>query len=227
VQPLERAAGPRIAGADAGEQPDPADEQVDDVEGRRAGPVQVVQQQDSRADRGFDVGGHTGRVAVDHRPPQGPFEGEVIEPIDGGQRAALEHGATGLFGGSPQDGGLADSRFADDYNGDIVGDQLTETGELRPASDRHAVIFARRDLRSRRSSAAGDLAGLQAGGADLDPAPVAGGHERAHRLDVGIPPAVGTAVRVGHGHAEARPLAADVADAGHCGTPRKAGSHWK
>src|SRR6266542_1922556 len=64
-------------------------------------------------------------------------------------------------------------------------------------------------------SAAADLAGLDAGGADLHAAGVAAAGRDAHGLDVGVPPAFGPAVGVGHVVAEARPLAADVAHAGH------------
>ena len=66
-------------------------------------------------------------------------------------------------------------------------------------------------------SAAHDLAGLQAGRAHGDPTAGAGRDERAHLLHVRVPPAVGAAVGVRDGHAEAGPLAADIADAGHNG----------
>src|SRR5216117_3033530 len=61
---------------------------------------------------------------------------------------------------------------------------------------------------------AGDLAGLDAGRAHAQPLgrSVDGG---AHDLDVGVEAARGAAVRVGDPVAEARPLAADVADRSH------------
>src|SRR6266568_1713286 len=64
---------------------------------------------------------------------------------------------------------------------------------------------------------AGDLACLQARGAHGEALAGAGSHERADGLHVRVPPAVGAAVGVRDGHAEARALAADIADAGHDG----------
>src|SRR5262249_7548588 len=60
-----------------------------------------------------------------------------------------------------------------------------------------------------------DLAGLDAGGADLQAlgVPATGGD--AHGLDVRVPPAGCTPVGAGHVVAEARSLATDVAHASH------------
>src|SRR3954471_2221837 len=66
----------------------------------------------------------------------------------------------------------------------------------------------------RFSSGAGDLACLEAGGADVET--LRGLADLGvHGLDVRVPAARGAAVGVGHGHAEARTLAADVAHRGH------------
>src|SRR5204862_67357 len=62
---------------------------------------------------------------------------------------------------------------------------------------------------------AADLAGLQAGGADVEALARAPADHRADGLDVGVEPSPGAAVRVRDAHAEARPLAADVADGSH------------
>src|SRR3954471_8140612 len=64
-------------------------------------------------------------------------------------------------------------------------------------------------------SAPDDLAGLDTGGADLHLPRGAATGRGAHRLNVGVPTAVGPPVRVGHVVAEARSLAADVAHASH------------
>src|ERR1700751_5300954 len=58
---------------------------------------------------------------------------------------------------------------------------------------------------------AGDLACLDAGGADVQALGRAR-HDSANGLDVGVPAAAGAAVRVRDVVAEARPLAAYVAD---------------
>ncbi len=63
-------------------------------------------------------------------------------------------------------------------------------------------------------SGARDLARLDAGSADVQPL---GGpaHDRAHGLDVGVPPTARASVGVGDRHTEARPLAADVTHRRH------------
>src|SRR5215813_8537031 len=63
-------------------------------------------------------------------------------------------------------------------------------------------------------TSAGELSGLDAGRAHMQPLgrPVDGGPDD---LDVGVPAARGAAMRVGDPVAEARPLAADVADSSH------------
>jgi hypothetical protein len=61
---------------------------------------------------------------------------------------------------------------------------------------------------------AGDLAGLEAGGAHVEALRGLADH-RAHGLDVGVPAALGTPVRVRDAVTEARPLAADVAGGSH------------
>src|SRR5215212_8350889 len=66
-----------------------------------------------------------------------------------------------------------------------------------------------------RGSAADDLARLQAGVAGVDPHPLRWADLGPHGLDVGVPAAVGTPVRVRHRHAEAGPLAAHVANGSH------------
>jgi thiamine-monophosphate kinase len=68
-------------------------------------------------------------------------------------------------------------------------------------------------LRS-RACLAGDLAGLDAGGADVDPLRRAADRDAA-ALDVRVPAAAGTAVRERDVVAEDRPLAAYVADGSH------------
>ena len=57
---------------------------------------------------------------------------------------------------------------------------------------------------------AGDLTGTEASGADVH---VSGGalHDRLHALHVGLPGAVGTAMRVGHLNAEGDALVAEFA----------------
>src|SRR3954471_20736588 len=66
----------------------------------------------------------------------------------------------------------------------------------------------------RFSSGAGDLACLEAGGADVET--LRGLADLGvHGLAVRVPAARGAAVGVGHGHAEAGTLAADVAHRGH------------
>src|SRR5665647_2328590 len=64
------------------------------------------------------------------------------------------------------------------------------------------------------SGGALDLAGLEAGGADVDPLRRAG-DDRTHALDVGVPAPLGPAVGVGDAVPEARALAADVAVGSH------------
>ncbi|AJC55758.1 hypothetical protein GZL_03172 [Streptomyces sp. 769] len=63
-------------------------------------------------------------------------------------------------------------------------------------------------------SSARDLAGLDARGAGVQLLRRAPDH-CTHRLDVGVPTTVGTAMRVRDTLAEARPLAADVAVGSH------------
>ena len=60
------------------------------------------------------------------------------------------------------------------------------------------------------SHSAGDLTGTEASGADVH---VSGGalHDRLHALHVGLPGAVGTAMRVGHLNAEGDALVAEFA----------------
>src|SRR5246127_1967893 len=67
-----------------------------------------------------------------------------------------------------------------------------------------------------RDLPAGDLAGLDAGRADLEPLLVAAGttHD-VHSLDVRVPPAAGAAVGVRHRLAEAGAFPADIAHSGH------------
>src|SRR5680860_115290 len=74
----------------------------------------------------------------------------------------------------------------------------------------------RRDPASRRAGvrSAGDLAGLQARRAHVEPLGRRA-HHRAHALDVRVPSAGRPAVRVRDAVAEARPLAADVAVGSH------------
>src|SRR5665647_1970081 len=64
------------------------------------------------------------------------------------------------------------------------------------------------------SGGALDLAGLEAGGADVDPLRRAG-DDCAHALDVGVPAPLGPAVGVGDAVPEARALAADGAVGSH------------
>src|SRR4029453_644382 len=70
-----------------------------------------------------------------------------------------------------------------------------------------------------RNSAADDLAGLDARGADLQALAVAATGGDPPRLDVGVPAPLGPPVRVGHVVAEAGPLATDVTHASHGDTP--------
>lgn len=81
-------------------------------------------------------------------------------------------------------------------------------------------IAARRTagLLSRLSDGFGDLAGLDAAGADLDPTCSAVDHG-PHSLDVGVPAALGTAMRVTDAHAERRVLAAHLAGRCHRSEP--------
>ena len=62
---------------------------------------------------------------------------------------------------------------------------------------------------------AGDLACLDAGGADVQPLAGTAADHSTNGLDVGIPAAAGAAVGVRYGHAEARTLAADIAHSRH------------
>ena len=64
-------------------------------------------------------------------------------------------------------------------------------------------------------SAADDLAGLQARGADVQLPHGAGGDLRPHRLDVRVPPTVRPAMRVGYVHAETGTLATHVTHGSH------------
>jgi len=70
---------------------------------------------------------------------------------------------------------------------------------------------------------AGDLARLDARGAHVQP-PRRAVHLGAYALNVRVPAARRAAVRVRHVHAEARPLAADVADGSHGMLHRVGGS---
>src|SRR5207342_2986809 len=67
---------------------------------------------------------------------------------------------------------------------------------------------------ARRAALAGDLACLDAGGAHVDPLGRAADHG-TDPLDVRVPAAAGAAVRVRDVVAEARPLAAYIADGSH------------
>src|SRR5690606_25201458 len=68
----------------------------------------------------------------------------------------------------------------------------------------------------------GDLARLDAAGADLD-APGGAVDDGAHTLDVGVPPALGAPVRVADTHAPRRVLAAHLADGCHDASPQGSG----
>src|ERR1700753_4229748 len=72
-----------------------------------------------------------------------------------------------------------------------------------------------RFLWSVRGSAPHDLAGLQAGGAHLEALPLRDADLGPYGLDVRVPPAVVTPVGVRDRHAEAGPLATDVANGSH------------
>src|ERR1700756_3906847 len=65
-----------------------------------------------------------------------------------------------------------------------------------------------------KRSLAGDLAGLDAGGAHVQALGRAG-NDRSNSLDVRVPATASADVRVRHVVAEARPLAANVADGSH------------
>jgi hypothetical protein len=88
-----------------------------------------------------------------------------------------------------------------------------------PHRDKGGSSWSRgRPCRAERvASGARDLAGLQARRAHVLALAVSAGVQGAHGLDVRVPAAVGTAVRVRDGHAEARTLAADVTDGSHVG----------
>src|SRR5207237_1005462 len=66
-------------------------------------------------------------------------------------------------------------------------------------------------------SGARDLAAPRARGAHVRPPAIPAVLAGAHGLDVRVPAAVGAAVRVRDGHAEARTLSTDVADGSHLG----------
>ena len=78
----------------------------------------------------------------------------------------------------------------------------------------HFALHPRGDDPPGTPHLAGDLACLDAGGADVDPLGRAADHG-ADALDVRVPAAAGTAVRVRDVIAEARPLAAYFADGSH------------
>src|SRR5439155_7987530 len=83
-------------------------------------------------------------------------------------------------------------------------------GTLRPGTVRPRAVTSA----GGPPASAGDLPGLDAGRAHVQPL----GRSvdlGVHDLDVGVPAARGAAVRVGDPVAEARPLAADVADSSH------------
>src|SRR6202012_2850263 len=74
--------------------------------------------------------------------------------------------------------------------------------------------------------AANDLAGLDAGRADIDAVLVTTGTGgNAHALDVGIPPTAGPAMGVRHRLAEAGALPADIADGSHTWNSSNSGAH--
>ena len=64
-------------------------------------------------------------------------------------------------------------------------------------------------------SASRDLAGFEAGGAYVEAVTIAGADSRPDGLNVRVPPAMCPPMRVRDRHAEARPLAADVAHGSH------------
>jgi len=70
-----------------------------------------------------------------------------------------------------------------------------------------------------QTSAADDLAGLQARGADVQLPHRARCHLRPHRLDVRVPPTVGPAMGVGYVHPETGTLATHVTDGSHAEHP--------
>src|SRR5829696_1459722 len=95
----------------------------------------------------------------------------------------------------------------------LRGGSRREREAMRPASPHGGAGLSGTGGTGR--SAAGDLAGLEAGRAHGHPAPRARADEGAHGLHVRVPPPGGAAVGVGHRLAEAGPLAADVAQGGH------------
>ncbi len=117
-------------------------------------------------------------------------------------------------------------RLAKDYvtgaiaNGFALGagiGPVDHAWQWRRSRARRAVRNTKRPARGGRAFStglAGDLPGLDAGGAHVQPLrrPV---DRRAHGLDVGLPVAAGSAVRVGDVVAENRLLSADVADGSH------------
>src|SRR5262245_7863960 len=88
---------------------------------------------------------------------------------------------------------------------DVLGNGMPWAGDLASAG---------RDVSGGPWASAGDLARLDAGRAYVQPLgrPV---DRRVHDLDVGVPATRGAAARVGEPLAEARPLAAHVADSSH------------
>src|SRR5664279_4937940 len=70
-----------------------------------------------------------------------------------------------------------------------------------------------------RTSAADDLAGLEAGRADIQLPHGARCHLRPHRLDVRVPPTVGPAMGVGYVHPETGTLATHVTHGSHAEHP--------
>src|ERR1700758_2574791 len=92
--------------------------------------------------------------------------------------------------------------------------KLNMSNKTRPPAMATSVAARRPDRRG--FSAAGDLACLQARGADVQALFVAArAPHRAHGLNVRVPPTTGPAVRVRHRLAEAGALPADVADGSH------------
>ena len=100
------------------------------------------------------------------------------------------------------------------YRGQIAMDPVRPTGPVtrQAGASRGCARWVRVRLLGR--CRAGDLARLDAGGADVQ-ALGRTGDDGPNGLDVRVPATTGTDVRVRHVVAEARPLAANVADGSH------------
>lgn len=142
-------------GPDRRDQRDPPDQALDDRDGAGIRPLEVVHEQDVRADGALDLLGSPVRVPVQVQVRR-PGEGQVWHPGQRREAAALEAPALHPIRGGSDEARLADAGLARDDQRPVGRQRLADGGDLRVSPDqvrsgfdpaRHRRILPCRDAR--------------------------------------------------------------------------------